>query len=49
MKTWVVGVNWWMTNYMRLMFQYAESDLEWLSDHSDLGRHEFRRWAKGRL
>ena len=27
MKTWVVGVNWWMTDYMRLMFQYAQSDL----------------------
>ena len=27
MKTWVVGVNWWMTPYMRLMFNYAESDL----------------------
>src|SRR5262245_22599045 len=27
MKTWVVGVNWWMTEYMRLMFQYSQSDL----------------------
>jgi phosphate-selective porin OprO and OprP len=27
MQTWVVGVNWWMTEYMRLMFQYSESDL----------------------
>src|SRR5262245_41216451 len=27
MKTWVVGVNWWMTEYMRLMFQYSESEL----------------------
>ena len=27
MKTWVVGVNWWMTPYMRLMFNYAKSDL----------------------
>jgi phosphate-selective porin OprO and OprP len=27
MKTWVVGVNWWMTPYMRLMFNYAQSDL----------------------
>ena len=27
MKTWVVGVNWWMTDYMRLMFQYSQSDL----------------------
>jgi phosphate-selective porin OprO/OprP len=27
MKTWVVGVNWWMTPYMRMMFNYAESDL----------------------
>ena len=27
MKTWVVGANWWMTPYMRLMFNYAESDL----------------------
>ncbi len=23
MQTWVVGVNWWMTEYMRLMFQYS--------------------------
>ena len=27
METWKVGVNWWMTEYMRLMFQYAQSDL----------------------
>jgi phosphate-selective porin OprO/OprP len=27
MRTWVVGVNWWMTPYMRLMFNYAESEL----------------------
>ena len=27
MKTWVVGVNWWMTPYMRMMFNYAEFDL----------------------
>ncbi len=27
MKTWIVGVNWWMTEYMRLMFQYSQSDL----------------------
>lgn len=27
MKTWSVGVNWWMTEYMRLMFQYSESEL----------------------
>ena len=27
MKTWIVGVNWWMTPYMRLMFQYSQSDL----------------------
>jgi phosphate-selective porin OprO and OprP len=27
MKTWSAGVNWWMTEYMRLMFQYSESDL----------------------
>ena len=27
MDTWVVGVNWWMTEYMRLMFQYSDSDL----------------------
>jgi phosphate-selective porin len=26
-KTWSAGVNWWMTEYMRLMFQYSESDL----------------------
>jgi phosphate-selective porin OprO/OprP len=27
METWSVGVNWWMTEYMRLMFQYSQSDL----------------------
>ena len=27
METWIVGVNWWMTEYMRLMFQYSQSDL----------------------
>jgi hypothetical protein len=27
MQTWVVGVNWWMTEYVRLMFQYSESHL----------------------
>ena len=27
MQTWNVGVNWWMTEYMRLMFQYSQSDL----------------------
>ena len=27
MKTWVVAANWWMTDYMRLIFQYSESDL----------------------
>jgi phosphate-selective porin OprO/OprP len=27
MKTWVVAVNWWMTDYSRLIFQYSESDL----------------------
>jgi phosphate-selective porin OprO and OprP len=27
MQTWVVGANWWMTEYVRLMFQYSESDL----------------------
>ena len=27
MKTWIVGLNWWMNPYMRLMFNYAESNL----------------------
>jgi len=27
MQTWIVGASWWMTEYMRLMFQYSESDL----------------------
>jgi phosphate-selective porin OprO/OprP len=27
MQTWLVGVNWWMTEYVRMMFQYSESDL----------------------
>jgi phosphate-selective porin OprO and OprP len=27
MNTWVAGVNWWMTEYVRLMFQYSESAL----------------------
>ena len=34
MKTWVVGVNWWMTPYMRLMFNYAQSEL---SDYPTTG------------
>ena len=40
MKTWVVGVNWWMTPYMRLMFNYAESDLSGLSDHARNDRNQ---------
>ena len=27
MKTWTVTANWWMTEYMRIMFEYSESDL----------------------
>jgi phosphate-selective porin OprO and OprP len=27
MQTWKIGMNWYMTEYMRLMFQYSESDL----------------------
>ena len=27
MQTWLVGVNWWMSEYVRLMFQYSASDL----------------------
>ena len=38
MKTWVVGVNWWMTPYMRLMFNYAQSDLSgYPTTPADLG------------
>ena len=38
MKTWVVGVNWWMTPYMRIMFNYAQSDLSGYSTTpADLG------------
>jgi phosphate-selective porin OprO and OprP len=27
-KTWIVGVNWWLNDYSRIMFQYGESDIE---------------------
>jgi phosphate-selective porin OprO/OprP len=27
MQTWKIGMNWYMTEYMRLMFQYSESNL----------------------
>jgi phosphate-selective porin OprO/OprP len=27
MKTWSIGVNWYLNDYTRLMFQYSESDL----------------------
>jgi phosphate-selective porin len=27
MRTWVIGVNWYMNDYIRLMFNYAQSDL----------------------
>jgi len=27
MKTWSIGANWYPNNYVRLMFQYSESDL----------------------
>ena len=27
MKTWVIGVNWYLNDYVRLMFNYAQSDL----------------------
>ena len=33
MKTWIVGVNWWMTPYMRLMFQYSNRSQR-LSHHA---------------
>ena len=26
-KTWIVGVNWYLNDYVRLMFNYAQSDL----------------------
>ena len=37
MQTWIVGVNWWMTEYMRLMFQYSESDLSGYPNLANLG------------
>ena len=46
MKTWVVGVNWWMTDYMRLMFQYSQSDLGGYPDHAVL-RVPYNCGAKG--
>jgi hypothetical protein len=27
MKTWIVGANWYLNDYVRIMFNYAESDL----------------------
>ena len=27
MRTWIVGVNWYLNDYVRLMFNYAQSDL----------------------
>ncbi len=27
MKTWIVGVNWYPNDHIRLMFNYAQSDL----------------------
>ena len=26
-KTWIIGVNWYLNDYVRLMFDYAEADL----------------------
>jgi phosphate-selective porin OprO/OprP len=26
-ETWLIGVNWYLTDYVRLLFNYAESDL----------------------
>jgi phosphate-selective porin OprO/OprP len=26
-KTWIVGVNWWLNDYSRFMFQYGESEI----------------------
>ena len=26
-RTWIVGVNWYLNDYVRLMFDYAEADL----------------------
>ena len=49
MKTWVVAANWWMTDYMRLIFQYSESDLGGYPTTPISGTSEFRRWAKGWL
>ena len=27
-KTWIVGVNWWLNDYSRFMFQYGESEID---------------------
>ena len=48
MKTWVVGVNWWMTDYMRLMFNYAQSDLSGYPTTPHVRQHTCAR-AKERL
>ena len=26
-RTWIIGVNWYLNDYVRLMFDYAEADL----------------------
>ena len=26
-KTWIIGVNWYLNDYVRLMFDYAEAEL----------------------
>jgi phosphate-selective porin OprO and OprP len=27
-KTWIVALNWWLTDYTALKFQYSESDIK---------------------
>ena len=49
MKTWIVGVNWWMNDYMRLMFHYSQSDLSGYPTTPISAATEFRRSAKRRV
>ena len=27
-KTWTIGLNWWINNHARFMFNYSESDID---------------------
>ena len=38
-KTWIIGVNWYLNDYVRLMFDYARGRFEWIPAHERRGRH----------